>query len=231
MKDYKHLFFDLDHTLWDFETNSRETLQELYEQHNLGSLGVTSFKHFHETYLPINDKFWYMFHNGKVTKEQLRQGRFRATLSRFAIEDEALIESLAHGYLSTSPNKASLLPGAIEVLEYLDKKYALHIITNGFSEVQHIKINNSGLKPFFKNIIVSDEIGMKKPQPEIFMHALQLSGGEQSNTAMIGDSLFTDIEGARNVGIDTIYFNPKRNWHKAHVTYEIQSLQQLRDIL
>lgn len=231
LKNYKHIFFDLDHTLWDFDTNSKLALGEMYELNNLKEKGIYDFNQFYQTYKPINDQFWYLYHNNKVTKEELRLGRFRETLTRFLIDDEDLIKTLAEQYLQISPSKTALMPNAIEVLNHLQARYEIHVITNGFAEVQRVKIKNSGLKDYFKNVLISEEVGFQKPQPEIFHHAFNLAGTSPENSIMIGDSLNTDIEGAQNAGMDSIYFNPRNKWHKYNPTFEIRELIELKELL
>jgi putative hydrolase of the HAD superfamily len=231
MKLYKHIFFDLDHTLWDFETNSRKTLEEIYQVFHLQEKGIYHFEQFYQTYLPINDQFWYLYHHQKVSKEELRLGRFRETLSRFNIEDEALTLSVSLYYLQNSPHKNFLFPHAVETLRYLKSKYELHIITNGFKEVQHTKIIHSGLHHYITHTIISEEVGFQKPNPEIFEYAIHLSGAAKYECLMVGDNIQTDIEGALNVGIDSILFNPKKKRHKANPTFEVNCLSQLSVLL
>ncbi len=231
LKDYRNIFFDLDHTLWDFETNSKLALGEMFQTNELKQKGIFDFNQFYQTYRPINDQFWYLYHNGKVTKEELRLGRFRETLSRFSINDEALVRSLAEQYIEISPRKTALFEGAVEVLDYLQSSYHLHIITNGFREVQRVKIENSGLQKFFRHILISEEVGWQKPQAEIFHHALKLAETSPEKSLMIGDSLQTDIAGAQNAGLDSVYFNPKNKWHKGAPTFEIKNLTELKDLL
>jgi putative hydrolase of the HAD superfamily len=231
LKNYKHIFFDLDHTLWDFDTNSKLALNEMYELNQLKEKGIYDFNQFYQTYKPINDQFWYLYHNNKVNKEELRLGRFRETLTRFSIDDEDLIKILAEQYLKISPSKTTLMPNAIEVLNHLQSRYEIHIITNGFAEVQRVKIENSGLKDYFKNVLISEEIGFQKPQPEIFHHAFKLAETSPEKSIMIGDSLSTDIEGAQNAGMDSIYFNPHNKWHKYNPTFEIRELIELKEML
>ena len=231
MRDYKHIFFDLDHTLWDFESNSKKTLAEIFDTFQLKQKGIFNFDQFYQTYQPINDQYWYLYHNKKVAKAELRVGRFRETLSRFNIEDEAMAEGIAAMYLNESPKKHILFPNALEILEQLAKRYTLHIITNGFKEVQHQKIENSGLNPFFKTTIISEDIGFQKPQPEIFDYALKIANAEKNNCLMSGDNILTDIEGAMNFGIDAVLFNPQKKWHKAKPTFEINSLNELNSLL
>ena len=205
MKTYKHIFFDLDHTLWDFEANSKKALQQIFEEQNLGEKGIPSFESFHAKYLPINDRYWARYHHGFVPKEKLRVGRFHDTLKEFNVDDEVLAEAIAASYLSISPKMTALFADAMEVLKYLQDKYALHLITNGFAEVQWLKIEHSGLKPFFEHIIISEEVGTQKPAKEIFEIAMERAKTNADECIMIGDNFNTDIVGARNAGMDQIF--------------------------
>ena len=228
---YKHIFFDLDHTLWDFDTNSKIVLRVIYEELDLGKYGVPSFDTFHQTYLPINGQYWARYHHKLLPKEELRVGRFRETLRRFKVENETLAETIAHLYTERSPYQTALFPDTIETLDYLSKKYELHLITNGFEEIQGIKIRQSGLEKYFKHIFISEIVGHQKPDERIFLHALEAAGATAAESLMIGDNLQTDIAGARAVGIDQVFFNPNRNKHRDKATYEITELKELRSIL
>lgn len=228
---YKHVFFDLDHTLWDFEVNSRKALVQIFEENKLAEKGIPHFENFHARYVHINDKYWARYHNNLVSKEQLRIGRFYDSLREFGAQDASLAETMAQRYLELSPKMTALFPGAIDVLKYLQKKYALHLITNGFAEVQWIKVENSGLKPFFEHIIISEEVGTQKPDKEIFEIAMNRAFTHADECIMIGDNYNTDIVGARNAGIDQIFFNPKKNRKREPVTFEITTLTELYDIL
>jgi putative hydrolase of the HAD superfamily len=208
MKKYKTVFIDLDHTLWDFEKNSHETISELFQQYELNRYGITNAENFIEVYRQVNTRMWDLYHRNKISKEFLRSGRFKLALSDFNIENESLTESLAADYLKICPQKKHLFPNTIKTLDYLQAKYQLHIITNGFVEVQHHKIRNSGIGSYFKHIHISEEIGFKKPEPEIFNYAVGLSGSAHEHCIMIGDNPETDIMGAINAGIDHILFNP-----------------------
>ncbi|MCW5907808.1 MAG: YjjG family noncanonical pyrimidine nucleotidase [Chitinophagales bacterium] len=231
MKTYKHIFFDLDHTIWDFETNSLKALQQIFTEEKLAALGVPSFAQFHVTYKPINDRYWSKYHNGFATKEQVRVNRFAETLAEFGINNLELAERMAHSYVSLSPRMTALFPDAYEVLQYLQSKYSLHLITNGFAEVQWIKIENSGLRPFFEHIIISEEVGTQKPDKEIFEIAMNRAFTNAGECIMIGDNFNTDIVGARNAGMDQVYFNPKRNRIKERATYVVNSLNELKRFL
>ena len=228
---YKHIFFDLDHTLWDFATNSKLALSQIFETLQLAELGVPAFQNFYDKYVPINDKYWARYHNGIVTKEQLRNGRFYDTLKEFKIRDAGLAEKMAESYLTISPKMTALFPDAMEVLKYLQGKYKLHLITNGFAEVQWIKIENSGLKPFFEHIIISEEVGTQKPDKAIFEIAMDRASTHAAECIMIGDNYNTDIVGAQNAGMDQVFFNPLKNRKRQPVTYEIRELKELIGIL
>lgn len=232
MSKYKHIFFDLDHTLWDFETNSIKALQQIFEVEQLLEKGIPSFDRFHHKYKPINDRYWAKYHNGFATKEQVRLNRFLDTLAFFNIKDADLAERMAAQYVDISPKMTALFPDAMEVLQYLQqKKYALHLITNGFAEVQWIKIEHSGLKPFFEHIIISEEVGTQKPAKEIFELAVTRANTTMAESLMIGDNLNTDIIGAKNAGMDQVYFNVKKDPVREQVTYVISTLSELKSIL
>ena len=230
-KIYKHIFFDLDHTLWDFNRNSEETLEELFEIYSLKELGINAFQDFLAAYRKVNDLKWELYRDKKITKAELRATRFHDTLLDFEIDHPELASKIDQDYILKSPFKTHLFPHTHEVLEYLASRYELHIITNGFSEVQNLKLTNSKLKSYFKHKITSESVGVNKPDPKIFTHALRLANAHRKETIMIGDNLPADIIGARNVGIDQIYFNPNKTAHKVKITHEIQNLIQLKDIL
>ncbi len=231
MKSYEHLFFDLDHTLWDFDTNSRDTLSELYQRHKLADNLTGTENEFLDTYIRINEEKWALYRVGKIDKKTLRRERFLETFAEFGLVDEVFSHEFEIEYIDTCPHKTTLLPGAIEVLEELQNKYHLHIITNGFSEVQEIKLTKSGLKPFFKQIVSSDEIGVNKPAAPIFVESLKRAGAKRSQSLMIGDNLVADIIGAKNCGIDQVYFNMHKQKHNERVTHEIKHLLELKNIL
>jgi putative hydrolase of the HAD superfamily len=229
---FQHIFFDLDHTLWDFETNSRLALEEIFQEVQLLEKGIPSFEQFHKAYLPINDYYWFRYHNKLCTKEETRTGRFYDTLKSFGVEDNSLAQEIAARYVSLSPYKTALHHGALEVVSRLSETHELHIITNGFSEVQRIKIQESGLAPFFKHLIISEEVGVQKPQPEIFHHLLSLISASKRDCVMVGDNFNTDIEGARNAGIAQMYFNPhKKPLRGQKPTYTIHHLQEVANIV
>jgi putative hydrolase of the HAD superfamily len=228
---YEHIFFDLDRTLWDFDTNAHETLSELAHKYKLVERGVDSIPQFIEAYIEINEQMWEQYRKGVIDKHTLRYGRFHHTLSTFKIEDNLLSENLGNDYIAISPLKTNMFPHTIDVLNYLYKKYTLHIITNGFEEVQHIKIKNCGIKHYFNQVITSEQAGFKKPDIRVFQYSLHAVNANVTNSLMIGDSLEADIVGARNAGMHQVYFNVDGEQHQEDVTYEIKSLKELMSFL
>lgn len=228
---YKHIFFDLDRTLWDFETNSFETLSELYEKYRLDQKGIVSPNEFVKKYKTHNDLLWEQYREGSIDRATLRVDRFHKTLADFDIEDVALSYNIGNDYIEHSPRKTALMPHAHDVLSYLHEKYSLHIITNGFEEVQHIKIDHSDLKKYFREIITSERAGYKKPEKFIFDYSLETANARAEESIMIGDHLEIDLLGARNAGIDQVYFNPNNVPHTETITHEISSLKELLEIL
>ena len=228
---YEHIFFDLDHTLWDFDTNSKEALQEIYFELDLSNRGVTDFEKFYDTYLPINSQYWARYHHGIFNKKQLKVGRFVETLRHYKIHDQDLAIAISKRYTELSPRKTALFPYTHEILAYLHAKYTLHIITNGFPEVQEIKMRESKLQQYFHHLIISEQVGFKKPQKEIFLLALDKADTTADKAIMIGDNINTDIIGARSAGIDQVFFNPTRQRSTDKPTYIIYNLQELEGIL
>jgi YjjG family noncanonical pyrimidine nucleotidase len=230
-KNYTCVLFDLDHTLWDYELNSRETLFELYHHHDLLSKGVLDFDSFHKQFRVINTELWELYDTGKIDSQVIRKERFRKILQAFYLYEDELSQQLSHDYLHICPTKGNLMPHAIETLEYLNDKYSLAVVTNGFEEIQNTKLSSSKLTPYFKHIVTSQKAGSKKPSKEIFQYALRMNGAECHQAIMIGDNLVTDIGGARNSSIDSVFFNPESTKHDSVVSYEINSLAELRQIL
>ncbi|MFI5220383.1 MAG: YjjG family noncanonical pyrimidine nucleotidase [Bacteroidia bacterium] len=227
---YKHLFFDLDHTLWDFEKNSRETLLDLYQKHELKVKGISSAEDFISKYFEINYRMWDLYHKNEIDRTTLRSIRFEKTFSHFNVDDEQLIKTFPDEYLEILPTKKNLFPDATDVLDYLKTKYNLHLITNGFEHVQWAKLNSSGLQKYFSEIIISDKTGFKKPDKEIFDFALTSVNAKAEECIMIGDDIEADIKGAINAGWDIIFFNPTGKRHNEKVTYEIKKLSELKNI-
>ena len=231
MPVYKCVLFDLDHTLWDYETNSAETLHELFHQHKLNVKGIDSFSALYKTFVEINTNLWDQYDTGKIHRDVIRYERFNKILLALGVDDYDLSLTLSNDYVSQSPKKGALMPNAIEILDHLAVKYPLFIITNGFEEIQSTKLASSGITHYFKSVVTSARAGHKKPAKEIFEFALAENGFRASEAIMIGDNLLTDIAGARNASIDTVYFNPNKIPHREKVDYEIRDLLELKDII
>jgi putative hydrolase of the HAD superfamily len=229
---YKDLFFDLDHTLWDFETNSKETIQELYNTHRLADLGIVDFDGFYSTYSAHNHRLWDRYTKGFIKQEELRWKRVYLSLLDFKVANEPLAKEMSQAYLEILPNKKHLFPYTIEILEYLkQKEYKMHLITNGFESVQFKKIKNSGLQDYFIEVITSEASNSLKPQKEIFEYALKNANASVTESIMIGDNESADIQGGINIGMDTIFVNHIQAIPKIPATYTITHLKELETIL
>ena len=229
---YKCIFFDLDHTLWDYETNSKETLLELYASYDLRAKGVYEFQDFMDRFKVVNTKLWDLYDRGEITSEIIRKERFKQILEHFNAYDETLSENISRDYLHDCPKKCNLMPQAIDVLNYLsEKKYTLAVITNGFEEIQNTKLCSGKLEHYFKHVITSQKAGHRKPAKEIFEYAMKANSVVASESIMIGDNLLTDIAGAKNASIDTVFYNPDQISHTTEVKHEIRSLVELQNIL
>lgn len=228
---YRHIFFDLDHTIYDFEKSSRHTLLDLYRRHELPDRGISDPEAFHEVYKRINIGLWEKYKRGEMEKEFLNVERFHLSLNEFRVNDRELAESIAMDYIRESPLKPFLFPQVREALEYLKAKYALHIITNGFEEVQESKLKANDLGKYFRSVTTSEEAGVKKPFPEIFMFALKKAGAKPEESLMIGDDIEVDIKGAKAAGMDQVFFNYTGIEHDETVTYEVRSMEEIMDIL
>jgi YjjG family noncanonical pyrimidine nucleotidase len=230
-KNYKCIFFDLDHTLWDYETNSAETLFELYEGYDLCSKGVPLFEDFLNRFKKVNTDLWNLYDTGLIGSEVIRQERFKQILEPFNAYESKLSDDLSRDYLDICPRKSKLMPHATDVLNYLKQYYRLAVITNGFEEIQHQKLTAGSLHSYFDHVVTSQKAGHKKPSREIFECALQLNGVKNIEAVMVGDNLITDIGGAKNASIDAVFFNSVEVVHNESLHYEIRSLDELRVIL
>lgn len=230
---YRHIFFDLDRTLWDFDKSSKQAFEEIYEQFDLQKLGIKSVGLFYDVYSLHNNRLWDEYRQGKISKEKLRGLRFMLALQDFGINDPDLAEKLGLEYIRLSPLKVNLFPQAVNLLEYLYPKYRLHIITNGFQEVQDIKIAAADLGKYFETVITSEEAGVKKPAPEIFRYALKKAGAGPEESLMIGDDYEVDVLGAKNVGMDQVLFDPQAEQITLtnKVTFYIVCLDELKTVL
>jgi putative hydrolase of the HAD superfamily len=230
-KIYKHIFFDLDHTIWDFDKNAEETLHELYGTYKLIDIGLHSADMFIETYTRHNHRLWAEYHLGKITKDELREERFKSTFIELGVHPDLMPADFEDAYVRLGPHKTNLFEYAHETLAYLQSKYTLHLISNGFKESTEIKVAGSNLAPYFKNVIISELVGVNKPDPAIFQHAIELAGATINESVMIGDSIEADIRGAMGVGMDAIYFNPLKLKKPDDVPVEISSLKELTLLL
>lgn len=228
---YKHLFFDLDHTLWDFDANAKETLVEVYALFALEQKGVVPFEDFYKLYKIHNEILWDRYHKGFITGEELKWKRMWRTLLEFKIGDEQLAKDMSEKFLEILPTKKLLFPHTIEILDYLvDKNYQLHLITNGFENTQWKKLNNSGLNTYFTHVVTSEASNSIKPHKEIFDYALNKAGAELRQSIMLGDNLDADIQGAINVGMDNIFVNHIHTTTTLQPTYTITDLSELKAI-
>lgn len=227
----KHIFFDLDDTLWDFEKNSSVVLRNLFLEFDLSSKLNTDFDTFYITYKQINSDLWRSYFKKEIDKQFLRNNRFDIVFQKFSYRNYDENLAATEHYLQRSPYGTHLKDNCIETLTYLKTKYKLHIITNGFKEVQYIKLNNCGLNPYFDKIIVSDEHNLTKPDEKIFRLAESLAGCVPQQCVMIGDNYESDVEGALNAGWKAIWFDPLPSPPKDGKINQISSLKELNGIL
>jgi putative hydrolase of the HAD superfamily len=228
---YKHIFFDLDHTLWDFDANAKDTLTDLYKQFDLDNRVAAPFDDFYRKYLYHNEILWDQYHHGKITADDLKWKRMYRTLLDFKIGDEPLAKELSAGFLELLPTKKNVFPYTFEILDYLlEKKYTLHLITNGFEKTQWSKLNNSGLAKYFTHVVTSEASNSLKPKKEIFEFAVNKAGTSFTESIMIGDNLDADIQGAMNAGMDAIFVNHINASTSLQPTYIIYHLKELEAI-
>ena len=229
-RTYKCIFFDLDHTLWDYECNARETLLELHTAYDLVNKGIL-FEDFHMHFRQINFELWELYDRGLIDNDVIRKERFKKVFEKFNLQEEKLSATLSHEYLYGCPKKSNLIPYAQEVLAYLSNHYTMTVVTNGFEEIQSVKLASGNITHYFNHVITSQKAGFKKPAREIFEYALTLNNLECHEVIMVGDNLVTDIGGARNARIDTVFFNPSAVAHDQPVSHEIRCLSELQHIL
>ena len=228
MEDIKHLFFDLDHTLWDFEKNSGLAFEKIFQELNFD----IDSEVFMGIYNPINVAYWKLYERNEIDQETLRINRVKDSFEALNYDitsDE--IDAISNLFIDYLTSNNHLIEGTIETLEYLKDKYVLHIITNGFSFVQDVKLQKSDLDKYFVTITNSESAGHKKPHENIFKHALSVANAEKNQSIMIGDSFEADVLGALNFGIKAVYFNPKAEMISQNQIIQIQSLTQLKNLL
>lgn len=230
MKRYTHLFFDLDHTLWDFRTNSRAVLRDLFKELDLAGQGIPDAEALIEVYEEVNAGLWKRMENGTLDKHVMRVLRFRNTLLRFGVKDEPIARTMGDEYLERTPRMEGLFPGTLELLRELRSGYGMHIITNGFELTQATKLKSSGLEGLFDHVITSEGAGAGKPDPRIFAKALKLAKADPAASLMIGDSITADMHGARTAGMDQAHFHPEESGDPL-ATYRIRRIDELRPLL
>lgn len=230
MRKYKDLFIDLDDTLYDFSAASRESFRETYELLDYGRF-FDSFEQYMSIYEPYNLELWRIYGEGKITKEELNAKRYSHPLEAVGVEDKELAATFCREALGRIPTKNTLIPGAVELLEYLRPNYRLHILSNGFKELQAHKMTTTGILDYFDTLILSEDIGVNKPNRELYEHALERTGAELATSLMIGDMFDTDIKGAANIGMDQLFFNPKGKNCTFEPTYMVDNLLKIKEIL
>ena len=231
MQRYKNLFIDLDDTVYDFSAASEESFRETYELLQYSRF-FDSFEHYLSIYKPYNLELWRIYGEGKITKEELNKRRYSYPLECVGIHDQELADTFCREALSRIPTKGPLMPGATELLEYLRPKYRMFILSNGFKELQSRKMHAAGIDKYFDELILSEDIGVNKPNRELYDYALQKTGSTLEESLMIGDMFETDIAGAANIGMEQIYYNPKgKQGHPFVPTYEVRHLLEIKEIL
>jgi len=229
--NYKYLFFDLDHTLWDYDKSARETLRDLFEAYQLEQKVAFGIGELQEKFFEVNYQLWADYNIGKIDSEYLRTQRFVRIFEELG-EDKSLIPAnFTTEYVNGCPQKPYVIDGAFDLLEHLRDRFSLHIITNGFEDVQHVKLEKSGLRKYFDEVVTSERAGGKKPGKEIFEFALKVSKASHQHSLMIGDNIHTDIMGAKGAGIGQVYYNPLKEVHQEVLTYEISHLSELKSVL
>jgi len=225
------VFFDLDHTLWDYDANATETLIDLLSRYEVLKNSKVMESEFIAEFFITNGAIWNRFDLGLVDRDYIRKRRFPILLEKLGIGDFDLVEEFQNDFMSECPKKGKLLPEAEDIVRELAEIYPLYLVTNGFDEIQEVKLECSGLSSYFTHLITSERAKFQKPDPGIFHYAMNLAGADVQNSIMIGDNLLTDIQGARSIGMDQVFFNPTSIISDHSPTYEINHLTQLRDIL
>ncbi len=227
----EHIFFDLDNTLWDFRKNSEITLRKMYQRENVAEIYHVSFDDFYKEYYKVNENLWVLFRDNLVNKDQLRAQRFPEAFRLVGIKNQELADFFEDNYLDEVITENHLVDNAIETLDYLSKKYTLHIVSNGFNEVTHNKVKTSALNGKFATITSAEEINVRKPEPEIFYHALQKANAKVENSAFVGDDWIADVLGAQAVGFSkNVFYNALNENHYLEGIFIIKNLKELQHI-
>ncbi|WP_179345427.1 YjjG family noncanonical pyrimidine nucleotidase [Winogradskyella ursingii] len=226
-RQIKHIFFDLDHTLWDFDKNSGLTFGKIFKENKI----EVKLEDFLCVYEPINLKYWKLYRDEKVTKSALRYGRLKEAFDtlNFTVNDD-VINILSHDYIEYLSTFNHLFDDTFEVLDTLSQRYKLHIITNGFEEAQEKKMHGAKIRNYFETVTNSEMAGVKKPNPKIFNMALKFANAKAEESIMIGDSLEADVEGAHLIGMDTIHFDYK-NVQNNHSFKRVTDLKMILNYL
>lgn len=228
----KHIFFDLDHTLWDFEENARICLTDIFNTHRIADLGVPDFELFFQTFSHVNKTFWFLLDTKKITHEDLRKERFRSTFADLGVEiSEQQSEDMNAQFLALLPHQAHLMPHTIELLEALKPHYQLHILSNGFEQVQRQKMASGGILSYFTHIITNDMAQAHKPSRAMFTYALITADCSAQESLMIGDNWVADIEGALNMGMTAIHYDPAQEPCQTPEHVRVSSLHQIPQLL
>lgn len=225
-KKITDVFFDLDHTLYDFEANAKATFDDAFREYN-----VVLSRDFMEVFTPINDAYWQKLTHNQVSRETLRYGRLKDSFDVLGVSvDDETIYAISDYFIKNLSAKGKVFPGTFEILDYLQPKYQLHLITNGPEEIQQQKLEVTNLKPYFKTMTTSEKAGVKKPYPQIFEFALKSAQTQAHQSVMIGDNLEADVEGAISAGLEVVFFNEKKIANPKKFI-EIYHLEQLKNIL
>jgi putative hydrolase of the HAD superfamily len=225
-RKYSLLLFDLDHTLWDLETNAKAAVHDIFTELKLGQQ-ISNFDLFYDTYKVHNQRLWLEYEQGNLKKERLRTLRFHLTLTDFGVNNLEQAAYFGEKYIRLCPTKTALFPDALKTLDYLQPKYQLAIVTNGFAEVQQVKMAACGLDKYFQRLFISEQVGRPKPHPDIFHAAVTAFHASKKSSLMIGDNWHNDIEGAQKYGIDQVFYNPNLLPHPGKPTFEISRLEEL----
>lgn len=228
----QHIFFDLDNTLWDHRRNAKLALEDLFRREQIRDKYSLTFEEFHKEYFTVNENLWAQIRDGLIDKEYIRKFRFHNTFLFFGIDDFELAQRFEINFLDEIVSYNHLVEGAFELLEYLSqKKYRLHVLSNGFQEVTCRKCELSGIKNYFETITSADEINIIKPQPEIFEYALNKSGTKKAESVIIGDDWIADIEGGLAFGMKAIFFDVFNDNYTAENVKTVRKLSEIHELL
>lgn len=227
----KHIFFDLDNTLWDHDGNSEVVLSKMFSELEIHSKHKLSFEQWHPVFLEINERLWGDLRDGKISKQELRETRFVEPFVHLGVKDKQLGGIFDKQYLDRMKKMTGLVTGAVSLLSYLQSKYSIHVITNGFSEVSGSKVANSALRQFIETLTCADEVKVRKPHPKIFAHALQQAQARPEESVLVGDDWVADVVGATQNGMQAIFFNPHQKKHSMQGVPNVAQLLDIKELL